>query len=1161
MFVHLQVHTEYSLIDSTIRPRALVARCRELEMPAVAITDVANTFGMVRFYEAAIHAGIKPVIGLDAWIQNVDNTAKPFRMTLLCQNLGGYQNLCRLLSRAYAEGHHKEYVTLSGSWLEGNTEGLIALSGGLYGTLGEAMLADHGPRLRALLEYYRQCFPERFYLEVSRIGIANEESCIALTVALAMQYSLPIVATNQVCFLNADDHFSHEIRTCIQRGDILEDPQRKRDYTTEQYLKSPRHMQTLFADLPEALTNSVEISRRCNLQLDIGHTYLPAYPDTDGLKVGHYHRLQAEQGLELRLGSPREQSTVITKAYWQRLDTELAVIEKMGFDGYFLIVADIVSWAKQQNIPVGPGRGSGAGSLVAYALKITDVDPLAYDLLFERFLNPERVSMPDFDIDICMDNRDRVIDYIGERYGREKVSQIVTHGTMAARAVVRDVGRVLGLPYGFVDRVAKLIPFGPGVTLEKSLLEEQELRDLYESDEEVQQLLDRALPLEGLTRNVGKHAGGVVIAPTELTDFTPLYRESPQAPPITHLDKVDIEKIGLVKFDFLGLRTLTILDWTVNAINESRRRDGKPELDLSQIDLSDKKTYELIRKADTIGVFQLEGSGVRGLIRKLRPDSFEDVISAVALYRPGPLGSGIPNDFVRFKHGEAPVTYLHPKLEPVLKPTYGVIIYQEQVMQISQVLAGYSLGEADLLRRAMGKKDEKIMQAQRSEFIQGATRQGVERGLADHIFGVIEQFAKYGFNKSHSVAYGLIAFQTAWLKAHYPAYFMAATMSSTLEQTETIKRMLWDCQEQGILIAAPDINHSQYHFTALSSRKILYGLGAIKGLGGNAIENITAARDQGGEFLDLDDLCCRVDHSIVNRRGLLALIKAGALGCLSDNRAGLVVALEGALSLAEQRSRDHTTGQVDLFGTVKTVKVVDVSRNTPPWGFAKRLEEEKSALGLYLSDHPMAKYRRELSDLVPSALVQLSVLPKREVTVAGCLESTWVRSGNKGSRAGLLLDDGTARLEVTCSINVYDIARNWLTKGRPLVVSGSIREDRESGKPTLRGTGIYSLEEARLRFATVVEMIIDVGPEASTLLFQLRKHLSPYKGGNSYLRFQLIADDFTAIFDSSGPWRIRLEPECLSGLRQLLTSNQIKIHYQHQPLQYAAHDSVPEREL
>jgi len=1148
MFVHLQVHTEYSLIDSTIRPQALVARCRQLGMPAVAVTDVVNTFGMVRFYEAAMAAGIKPIVGVDAWIENTQNEGKPFRMTLLCQSQLGYQNLCRLLTRAYAEGQHRDYVCLSESWLEGSSEGLLVLSGGLHGALASMMLADNSQGIQERLDYFRRCFPDRFYLEISRVGLANEETCIALTHALALQYSLPMVATNQVCFLAADDHLTHEVRSCIQRGDILDDPQRKRHHTAEQYLKTPKQMQALFADLPEAISNAVEISRRCNLQLELGRTCLPAFTDTGEQDVCSYHRKQVEKGLEWRLGSTREQATSDTAAYWQRLDTEMAVIEKMGFDGYFLIVADIVKWAKEQGIPVGPGRGSGAGSLVAYVLKITDLDPLAYDLLFERFLNPERVSMPDFDIDICMDNRDRVIDYIGERYGRDKVSQIVTHGTMAARAVIRDVGRVLGMPYGFVDRVAKLIPFGPGVTLQKSLEEEQALRELYEVDEEVKQLLDRAMPLEGLTRNVGKHAGGVVIAPTQLTDFTPLYREAPQAPPITHLDKVDIEKIGLVKFDFLGLRTLTIIDWAVAAINKTLLQENKPKLDIRAIDLTDEKTFALICRADTIGVFQLEGRGVRGLLRKLQPDSFEDIVSVMALYRPGPLGSGIPNDFVRFKHGEAPVSYLHPLLEPILKPTYGVIIYQEQVMQISQVLANYSLGEADLLRRAMGKKDKKIMQAQRSEFIQGATNKGVEKKLAEYIFDVIEKFAEYGFNKSHSVAYGLIAYQTAWLKAHYPAHFMAATMSSTLEQTDTIKRMLWDCQEQGIRITGPDINHSHYHFTALSEQAILYGLGAIKGLGKNAIENIIHTRELHGSYTDLEDLCCRSDHGMVNRRALLALIKAGALDGLSDNRAALIAALEGALSLAEQRNRDHMTGQMDLFGMVNTVKVQAQDNTVEPWSIAQCLEEEKSALGLYHSGHPMTQLRKELSDLVPGVLVQLQALPKREIVVAGCLESTWVRTGNKGSQAGLLLDDGTARLEATCPISVYENARKCLAKGRPLVISGTIREDKDTGKPLLRAREIYSLAEARVQFAAVIEINLDASEDTASQLSRLQALLSAYKGGTTRLRFRLYSDEFTATYDADTAWSVRLESECLQKLGGLLPADKIKIHYHHQSL-------------
>jgi DNA polymerase-3 subunit alpha len=785
-FVHLHLHSEFSLVDSTLRLKQLVERTRELGMPAVAVTDQFNMFALVKFYRAAVAAGIKPIAGADVLISNPAEPDHSSRLVLLCQNREGYLNLCQLLSKGYQEGQYHGVPYLRRDWISLHSAGLIALSGGREGDVGQALINQHPNKARQLAQGWMKDFPDRFYLEIQRTGREQEQRHERHALQLAAELKLPVVASNDVRFLDRDDFSAHEARVCIHDGRLLSDKRREVRYSEDQYLKSPEEMASLFADLPEALENASELAKRCNLELKFGEYYLPDFPTPDGESVEDFLKKASLEGLAKRLNTRGTAHDFNDDDYRERLEMEFKVINGMGFPGYFLIVADFIRWARDNDIPVGPGRGSGAGSLVAYALEITDLDPLQYDLLFERFLNPERISMPDFDVDFCMEKRDLVIDYVAENYGRDQVSQIITFGTMAAKAVVRDCGRVLGDGYGFVDSIAKLVPLELGMTLPKALEQEPELKKRYDDEEDTRALLDLAMSLEGLTRNAGKHAGGVVIAPSALSDFTPLFSEPGGGSVVTQFDKDDVEIIGLVKFDFLGLRTLTIIDWTLKAINKELVDEGKDPIVLEDLPMGDAKTFELLQDCRTTAVFQLESSGMKDLIRKLQPDSFDEIIALVALFRPGPLESGMVGDYIDRKHGRSVVHYPHDDLEPILRPTYGVILYQEQVMQIAQVLAGYSLGDADILRRAMGKKKASEMAKQRLVFVDGASHRGVSDELANYIFDQMETFAGYGFNKSHSAAYALIAYQTAWLKAHYPAAFMAAVLSADMDTTDKI---------------------------------------------------------------------------------------------------------------------------------------------------------------------------------------------------------------------------------------------------------------------------------------------------------------------------------------------------------------------------------------
>jgi DNA polymerase-3 subunit alpha len=1174
-FVHLRLHSEYSIVDGILRLDEAVAAAAADGMPALALTDLANVFGMVKFYRAARGRGVKPVIGCDVWISNDADRDKPHRLLLLCQSHAGYLRLCELLTRAYRTNLHRSRAEIRKTWFEETgTEGLIALSGAHLGDIGQALAADNERQARKLAREWHALFPHRFYVELQRLGpgamtsgaaSVPVEACVQRAVRLASALKLPVVATHPVQFLKRDDFRAHEARVCIAEGYVLSDPRRPRRFSPEQYFKSQAEMTELFRDIPAALANSVEIAKRCNLTLELGRSRLPEFPTPNRESLEDYLRLRAAEGLELRLARLyRDEAVRAEKAprYRERLEFEINTIVQMGFAGYFLIVADFINWARTNGVPVGPGRGSGAGSLVAYSLGITDLDPLQHDLLFERFLNPERVSMPDFDIDFCQDGRDRVIEYVKSKYGADSVSQIATFGTMAAKAVVRDVGRVLDMPYTFCDQLAKLIPFQPGrhITLREAREMEPQLKEREEKEEEVRELLALAEKLEGLTRNVGMHAGGVLIAPGKLTDFCPLYTSDSSGAAVSQFDKDDVEAIGLVKFDFLGLTTLTILDWAVRYIREAQAKGGRDGLafDLSAIPYDDPAAYAIFSSGNTTAVFQCESRGMRELMKQARPDRFEDIVALVALYRPGPMEL-IP-EFIRRKHGGR-VDYPDPRLEPILKPTYGIMVYQEQVMQIAQVIGGYSLGGADLLRRAMGKKLPEEMAKHRETFVAGAAKNGVAERKANELFDLMEKFAGYGFNKSHAAAYAVLAYQTAYLKAHYPAEFMAATLSADMDNTDKVQLLVEDAVANGLEILPPDINLSEYRFIPVqvpsdpSLKKaggsgssppgrgegrrgiIRYGLGAIKGTGRAAIERIVEARASGGPFKDLFDFCHRVDKRLVNRRVVESLIRAGAFDSLDGNRAKLLAMVGAALESAEQASRSAL--QVSLFGDLPVAGVKAVGSEVPSWSERERLQNEKLALGFYLSGHPFRSYEREVREFVSVGLDRLTPQPGL-VLLAGIVHSMRTQMTRRGRMAVVVLDDGNARVEVTVFNELFEQHRHRLREDELLVVEGKVTFDEFSGSVRVSAENLYDLQAARARYARAIRLHCNGGSSGG----RLRELLEPYRNGSCPVSIVYANRSAACEINLGDAWRVHPHDELIRSLSDWLEPQNVEIVYQ-----------------
>ena len=1069
----------------------MVQAAADDQQPALAITDLSNLFGAIKFYKAARGKGVQPILGAEIFLEGLGTDPLALsRVMVLVQSSQGYLNLSELLARAWTQNMVKANAVVKLSWLQELSEGLILLSGAQAGPVGQALVQGDASRAAEIALQLASIFTHRFYLEIQRAGRPEDNAHVVAAVKLASRLSLPVVATHPVQFLKQEDYESHEARVCISEGEILGNQRRVRKFTGDQYFKTAAEMQALFADVPSALANSVEIAKRCNLSLVLGKPQLPNYPTplTDGkpMPIADYFRLLSVEGLEERLehlypdAAKRE---IERPRYAERLEFEINTILNMGFPGYFLIVGDFINWAKKNGCPVGPGRGSGAGSLVAYSLRITDLDPLQYNLLFERFLNPERVSMPDFDIDFCQANRDRVIDYVKDKYGRDAVSQIVTFGTMAARAAIRDVGRVLDMSYMFCDGISKLIPNKPGqhITIDGAIKAEPVLAERLEKEDEVKTLLALAQKLEGMTRNVGMHAGGVLIAPGKLTDFCPLYQQPGSTSAVSQYDKDDVEAIGLVKFDFLGLATLTILELAREMI--VKRHKGQENFAFENIPLEDVATYKLFADGRTESVFQFESRGMQGMLKDARPSRLEDLIALNALYRPGPMDL-IPS-FVARKHGREAIEYPHPLVESVLSETYGIMVYQEQVMQTAQVLGGYSLGGADLLRRAMGKKKAEEMAEHREIFRKGAVVNGLSEAKADEVFDLMERFAGYGFNKSHAAAYSLLAYHTGWLKVHFTAEFFCANMTIEMDDTDKLKVLFEDALKFGMSFDSPDVNRGTHRFEPVSDKVIRYGLGAIKGTGQQAIDAIVKAREEGGPFTSLFDFCVRVDRSRLNKRTVEALVKAGAFDSLQRNRASLAASIDRAFDFSTATAANANQGGLfDMMGddahgsSTQEPELVDVL----PWGVKEQLTNEKTALGFYLSGHLFDAVEREvrlfakrkIDDLIDSREPQL---------LAGIVSDFRVINGQRGKLALFKLDDKSAVMEATADEAMINANRHLFKDDELIIVMAKMQVDRFAGGYRLSIQQVWDLPSARCRFGKYLRVAVNGrAPEVAKLV-------------------------------------------------------------------------------
>ncbi|WP_026686324.1 DNA polymerase III subunit alpha [Azovibrio restrictus] len=1141
-FIHLRIHSEYSITDGILRVGDAVKRAAGDGMPALALTDLMNLFGLVKFYTGARGKGVKPIAGADCWIANPEEPDRPQRLLLLVKNRQGYLQLSELLTRAYTVDNRRDKAELQREWFSSiGCDGLIALSGAHLGDVGEALLAGNSKLAQERALAWEALFPGAFYLEVQRYGQPQAEALVQATADLAAELELPLVATHPVQFLEQDDFTAHEARVCIAEGYTLGDTRRPRPFTPEQYFKTQAQMAELFADLPAALENTVEIAKRCNIEMTLGKNFLPQFPTPEGMSLDDYLIQQAREGLEKRLEQLFPDPALRAERrpeYDRRLQIETDTIVQMGFPGYFLIVADFINWGKNNGVPVGPGRGSGAGSLVAYSLGITDLDPLQYALLFERFLNPERVSMPDFDIDFCQDNRWRVIEYVRQRYGADAVSQIATFGTMSSKAVVRDVGRVLDLPYSMCDRISKLIPVvqNKPVSLAEALEQEPALKEMMADEqdgESVRELFDLAQRLEDLTRNVGMHAGGVLIAPGRITDFCPIYQATGNdASPVSQFDKDDVEKAGLVKFDFLGLRNLTIIKLALEYV---QRLTGE-QLDLMSLGFEDPAAYQILKDANTTAIFQVESDGMKKLLKKLAPDRFEDIIAVLALYRPGPLGSGMVDDFILRKKGQQAIDYFHPDLTGCLSPTYGVIVYQEQVMQISQIIGGYTLGGADMLRRAMGKKKPEEMAKHRATIAEGAAKKGYDPALAEQLFDLMTKFAEYGFNKSHTAAYAVVTYHTAWLKAHHCSAFMAATLSSDMDNTDTVKIFYEDCLLNKLTMLGPDVNASAYRFEPVDRKTIRYGLGAIKGTGEQAVNVILAAREKNGPFKDLFDFCKRVDKRQVNRRTIEALIKAGAFDSIDPDRNKLLSSVGLAMEAAEQAER-HAL-QVSLFESGPAAEEhAPQYVQAQPWSDKEKLMQEKQALGFFFSGHPYDSVKRELSRFVRRRLNQLE--PAKELTtLAGIVMGVRTQMTKRGKMLFLQLDDGTGMVEVSVFNELFEAERRKIITDEVLVVEGKVSYDDFSGGNRVVADKLMTLGEARARFAR--NLVLKMNGQADVA--RLKVLLAPFPG-TAAVRIHYRNSKAACELVLGPAYRVSLEDGLLQDLQAWLAPENVEIVY------------------
>jgi DNA polymerase-3 subunit alpha len=1144
-YIHLRCHSEFSITDGIVKITDYVKKAVNKKMPAIALTDLSNLFGAVKFYKAASEEGIKPLIGCDLWLENEVNRDEPYRVLALCKTKEGYTNLSQLLSKAFLENQYRERAEIKKSWLldEFNND-LIILSGATSGDVGQLILQDKIEQAIEALKDWKKAFGDRFYLELQRHGEdkfrEQQERYIKQAMHFAAEHKIPLVATHPIQFMKEDDFRAHESKSCISEGYVLGDKRRPKVFTSHQYFKDEIEMDTLFSDIPSALLNSVKIAYRCNFSFDLGKNYLPNFPIPNDIKIDDYLLSEAQNGLKKRLEATFPNKSIKAQEkikYEERLNFEVSVINQMGYAGYFLIVADFINWAKKNKIPVGPGRGSGAGSVVAYSLGITDLDPLEYNLLFERFLNPDRVSMPDFDIDFCMEGRDKVIDYVKQKYGSGSVSQIATFGTMAARAAIGDVGRVLQLPFNFVQEIAKLIPNELGITLENAIEQEPRIKERISKEEEVKELFDLAMRLEGLVRNVSMHAGGVLIAPTKISAFSPIYCQPDGDGLISQFDKDDVESVGLVKFDFLGLRTLTIIDMALKNANYILTKNNLPTFNLNQIPIKDKPTFELLKQANTTAVFQLESSGMKDMLKQARPDCFEDIVALVALYRPGPMDL-IP-EFCRRKLGSQKVTYPHPATESILKETYGIAVYQEQVMQIAQTVAGYSLGSADLLRRAMGKKKKEEMDAQRTDFIKGATKNNLNERQANALFDLLEKFAGYGFNKSHAAAYAKIAYQTAYLKVHHTSSFLAASMSADMNNTDNIHLLFDDCKINNVELLPPDINQSLYKFTPLNKNQILYGLGAIKGTGDSSIDLIIDERKNNGLYESLFDFTSRLDLRKVNRRVIESLIRSGAFDKIEPNRASLLASVNLAINMADQSQKE--AGQKGLFGEsdIEAIKLVDMT----PWEEKNQLLEEKTALGFYFSEHLFSYYKKIIRSFISIKLIDLR--PRQEsYLIAGIVSSVKYKTTARGKIAIVTIDDGEGSIDAVLGNNLLTQSYSLVKEDELIIIEGRVSHDEFTGGNRLSAIKIYDL----MTFQSLKANLLKISLNGQADTSKLKQLLKPYCDLNTNHKKCKVKVEYEnkkgrveLILGSE--WEVSLHEDLIMGLTESFHDDNVKILY------------------
>jgi len=1131
-FVHLQCQSEYSVKNSLVRISNLIDSVKEAGMTSVALTDDMSLFSAIKFYQKAINAGIKPIIGAKI---SVDFDLGHYDVLLLCQNHEGYLNLSELISKAYLNEQGISVVSVTEEQLVSHQKGLLMISTPISSDVSQLLLENELELAHTKATYWQSIFHDRYYISVQRTDRHSDENLLNLIINLGLKLDIPIVATNDVQFLKKSDFDAHEARICIAEGGLLDDARRLKFFSESQYLKSADEMSELFNDYPLLIENASEVAKRCNLHFKLFEkNYLPAFPTPKGKSIAEFFSEESNKGLQVRLKG----LNVNEDDYFKRLNFELSVILEMDFPGYFLIVSDFIRWAKENGIPVGPGRGSGAGSLVAWALSITNVDPIQHDLLFERFLNPERISMPDFDIDFCTDRRDEVIAYVSNKYGSDKVSQIITYGTMAAKGVVRDVGRVLGHPYGFSDQLSKMIPNELKMTLVKALKDSNELKARYDSEERVSTLIDLSKDLEGLIRNVGTHAGGVVIAPSKISDFCPIYKGSGESDVVvSQFDKDDVEAVGLVKFDFLGLSNLTVIDKAVKIIAKKGLSQGL--IDIDKLSLDDPKVFKLLQDCNTTGVFQLESDGMRGYLKKLKPDSFEDIVAMLALYRPGPLDAGMVDDYIQVKHG-AKVRYPHEMLEEILKPTNGVFLYQEQVMKSAQVMAGYSLGGADILRRAMGKKKVEEMAEQREVFVKGAAEKNIAESKANEIFDLIDKFSGYGFNKSHSVAYAYISYQTAWLKAHFPAPFMAAVLSGVMDDTDRVAFTVGESKKNGVIIISPDINQSEYEFSIVDNKTIIYGLGAIKGVGESFVKEIVLERKKNGNYSDIFDLCFRIEKKFFNRRAIEALIYSGAFDLFDIKRATLIATYPRAIKQAEQRQSDSSRGQDSLFLEVDSHNEYEKNYIKGEFlSFKNVMKFEKNVMGYYLDRHPTDWYKSDLKSIVCALPKDIVFRNNREVRVLSLISDIIYRDTKRGQMASLTLEDGERR--INAAVFSQKLAENseHILLDEVVVVSGKVNKDfREQWQIVV--DRIDPVDKVQIKYAKYLN--IKVTEENKNEYSMLCDLLKKYQGSCPVI-IEYQSTNLSGKIPLSNEFNISLNRELLDSIEKKFGHGKYKIQY------------------